>query len=441
VSQGPAGWARWETAWSAGDDRCRLVVSGHDGCPVLESWLANVARNRLAAGLLGTAVVPVLVDRWRWPAVDALALDAAVRGGGRAGWPLLSTWLPDGRPAAATSDLPDGPSDLVALAQSIDAAWRSDRPSFERAAEALVDEGGAVPSDGPRLSAEAAVSVAVASLGLADLGGHPHLPALSFLCAAAETGRSDAAERLDTALDALVASLCRPDGTVLRCAEGPGFERPRADPATWTAAGLLPLLAARPTPARIAAARRAGAWLLSRRRGTAWGRPGCDAPNTLLTAWNATGLATAGATLGATAWVDAAAEALERYRALARPAEREEGVPGTLADTAALAVAALALDEAGRTGWRDVASRAAAVAHAAFVVDGVPRMTAPPSRWPWHRPDLLDDELPSGAACLARATEALGAVWEPGPVVRAAMGQWPVGTAGLWEVALRRRRQ
>ncbi len=446
MSSFPVAWQTWDAgrALATTSQRPLLVLSGPGGCPVRAAWLVHVASDRLAASFVNSHVVPVLLDRWRHPAQDAIAMDVCYRCTNAGGWPVLSTWMPDGRPTSATSDLPADPEELVRLIQALSGAWRTERGAFEEAASALASDLApnlVDPHHQVKPDAHYAVRTIVAALSAQDMAGHPHLPALDLLATAAALGNVGAGTRLDAVLDAVVDGLVsKADGSVARCSDGQGFDRPRADRAPWAGASLLRLLARRPTPSRLRPARQIAAWLLSLRNDAgAWTRPGAHATNGFLTGWIAACLAEAGRLHEEAVWVEAAAAALRSLGPVEGPVDREPGTPGVLADTAAVAVAALALHAAlpETPAWLALAHRCVEVATAAFVPNGIPVMTTGRNDVPWHRADLLDDEVPSGASLLTLANQGLAAHGLGVPLdlfdfAGSEMNLRPVGTAGLW---------
>lgn len=432
-----------------------LISIGYSTC----HWCHVMARESFAdpdtAALINRDFVAVKVDREEHPDVDGAYMAAASAFTQNLGWPLTAFTTPQGRtfyagtywPPEARQPMPAF-RDVLAAVQE---AWTLRRTqaveSADAVADALARAAHSTPAELPDTASVAAAAEAIAAREdtlFGGFGGAPKFPVATTLSLLqtplVRREAPDAAASADRALAAMAASaLHDADGGFFRYATQrdwtvPHYERMLTDNAQLlaialdagdeaTARGAADFLlrtlgregggfgAAQDSESWIDGARSEGGYYLR----PVDERAGLEPPavdGKVITGWNGlaiAALARAGAALGETEWVDAAASAAEAVGrvntdstgALVRASL--DGVASaavaTTADVALFAEGLFALAVAtGEAAWavtaRGLLERALA---------GVERDPLLTEHGIAVAPDQTDGDLPSGAAALASA--------------------------------------
>ncbi|MBT2473590.1 thioredoxin domain-containing protein [Microbacterium sp. ISL-103] len=432
-----------------------LISIGYSTC----HWCHVMARESFAdpdtAALINRDFVAVKVDREEHPDVDGAYMAAASAFTQNLGWPLTAFTTPQGRtfyagtywPPEARQPMPAF-RDVLAAVQE---AWTLRRTqaveSADAVADALARAAHSTPAELPDTASVAAAAEAIAAREdtlFGGFGGAPKFPVATTLSLLqtplVRREAPDAAASADRALAAMAASaLHDADGGFFRYATQrdwtvPHYERMLTDNAQLlaialdagdeaTARGVADFLlrtlgregggfgAAQDSESWIDGARSEGGYYLR----PVDERAGLEPPavdGKVITGWNGlaiAALARAGAALGETEWVEAAASAAEAVGrvntdstgALVRASL--DGVASaavaTTADVALFAEGLFALAVAtGEAAWavtaRGLLERALA---------GVERDPLLTEHGIAVAPDQTDGDLPSGAAALASA--------------------------------------
>lgn len=432
-----------------------LISIGYSTC----HWCHVMARESFAdpdtAALINRDFVAVKVDREEHPDVDGAYMAAASAFTQNLGWPLTAFTTPQGRtfyagtywPPEARQPMPAF-RDVLAAVQE---AWTLRRTqaveSADAVADALARAAHSTPAELPDTASVAAAAEAIAAREdtlFGGFGGAPKFPVATTLSLLqtplVRREAPDAAASADRALAAMAASaLHDADGGFFRYATQrdwtvPHYERMLTDNAQLlaialdagdeaTARGAADFLlrtlgregggfgAAQDSESWIDGARSEGGYYLR----PVDERAGLEPPavdGKVITGWNGlaiAALARAGAALGETEWVEAAASAAEAVGrvntdstgALVRASL--DGVASaavaTTADVALFAEGLFALAVAtGEAAWavtaRGLLERALA---------GVERDPLLTEHGIAVAPDQTDGDLPSGAAALASA--------------------------------------
>lgn len=454
----PVDWYPWgpEAFTEAQRRDVPLLISiGYSTC----HWCHVMARESFAdpdtAALINRDFVAVKVDREEHPDVDGAYMAAASAFTQNLGWPLTAFTTPQGRtfyagtywPPEARQPMPAF-RDVLAAVQE---AWTLRRTqaveSADAVADALARAAHSSPAELPDTASVAAAAEAIAAREdtlFGGFGGAPKFPVATTLSLLqtplVRREAPDAAASADRALAAMAASaLHDADGGFFRYATQrdwtvPHYERMLTDNAQLlaialdagdeaTARGVADFLlrtlgregggfgAAQDSESWIDGARSEGGYYLR----PVDERAGLEPPavdGKVITGWNGlaiAALARAGAALGETEWVEAAASAAEAVGrvntdstgALVRASL--DGVASaavaTTADVALFAEGLFALAVAtGEAGWavtaRGLLERALA---------GVERDPLLTEHGIAVAPDQTDGDLPSGAAALASA--------------------------------------
>lgn len=433
-----------------------LISIGYSTC----HWCHVMARESFAdpatAALINRDFVAIKVDREEHPDVDGAYMAAASAFTQNLGWPLTVFTTPRGRtfyagtywPPEARQPMPAFRDVLAAVHE----AWTLRRAQAEESAdavtEALARAASSTPSDLPDAAAvaEAADTIAQREDRLfGGFGGAPKFPVATTLgllqTPLVRREAPDAAAAADRALAAMSASDLRDaDGGFFRYATQrdwtvPHYERMLTDNAQLlllavdagdepTARGIAGFLVGtlRREGGGFGAAQDSESWIDGQRsEGGYYLRPvseraGLEPPavdGKVITGWNGlaiTALARAGAALGESSWVQAAADAAECVLRVNRDSTGTlvrasldgvaSGAVATTADVALLAEGLFALAAAtGEAAW---AVEARELLDAAIEgLDGDPLLAA-------HgisaSPDQTDGDLPSDAAAVAAAS-------------------------------------
>jgi uncharacterized protein YyaL (SSP411 family) len=433
-----------------------LISIGYSTC----HWCHVMARESFAdaetAAIINAGFVAVKVDREEHPDVDGAYMAAASAFTQNLGWPLTVFATPHGRtfyagtywPPVARAPLPSFREVLAAVGE----AWTVRREQAEESADAVSDAlaraAESAPSELPGASAIAAAAGSIAAREDAQFGGYggaPKFPVattLRFLQSPLVRREApDAAASARRALAAMAGSALYDDveGGFFRYATQrdwtvPHYERMLTDnaqllevavddrdldTARGTAAFLLAVLqregggfgAAQDSESWIDGARSEGGYYLrSTTERAALEPPAVDGK--IITGWNGLAigaLARAGAALGESSWVGAAASAAETVLRVNRdPAgalvrSSLDGTASTAiatpADLGLLADGLFALAVAtGQASWATTALRILDQALEGDRVD--PLLT---EHGIAASPDQTDGDLPSGAAAVAAA--------------------------------------
>jgi uncharacterized protein YyaL (SSP411 family) len=454
----PVDWFPWGAdafAEAQRRDVPLLISIGYSTC----HWCHVMARESFSdpetAALMNDGFVAIKVDREEHPDVDGAYMAAASAFTQNLGWPLTVFATPQGRtfyagtywPPEARAPLP-GFRDVL---EAVGEAWALRREqaieSADAVAEALMTAAARTPSPLPAPASLAAAAAAIAARedkSFGGFGGAPKFPVattLRFLQAPlVRREAADVAASSSRALAAMSASDLRDriDGGFFRYATQrdwtvPHYERMLTDNAQLlevavsagdeaTARGIAGFLletlrregggfgAAQDSESWIDGQRSEGGYYLAADRSTLEA-PAVDGK--VITGWNGLAigaLARAGSVLGASEWVDAAAEAASFVLATNRAPDGSivraslDGTASTavatLADLGLLAEGLLSLAvSTGEASWavtaRDILDEALAVGAAADPVLATQAVAS--------APDQTDGDLPSGISALAGA--------------------------------------
>ena len=455
----PVDWYPWgEDAFAEAQRRdVPLLISiGYSTC----HWCHVMARESFSSPEIAAAMnenfVAVKIDREEHPDVDAAYMAAASAFTQNLGWPLTVFATPQGRtfyagtywPPEARGNMPAFREVLAAVREAWEVRREQALESADAVADALAQAAVSTPSD---LPAEADLAAAASALAQREdrlhggFGGAPKFPVattLQFLQAPlVRRSAPEAAAAADRALAAMTASALRDeDGGFFRYATQrdwtvPHYERMLTDNAQLldvavsagdeeTARGVVSFLltvlrrdgggfgAAQDSESLIDGERSEGGYYQRPLRQ----RENLEQPTVdgkVITGWNGLAigaLARAGAALGESSWVDAAASAATYVLDVNRdPAARLvrtslDGVPSaavaTVADLGLLADGLFALGVAtGEVSWslqaREILDDALAGRVSADPVFVEQRLG--------RAPDQTDGDLPSGVSAVASA--------------------------------------
>lgn len=458
-AENPVDWYPWgEDAFAEAQRRDvpMLISIGYSTC----HWCHVMARESFSspeiAEVINENFVAVKIDREEHPDVDGAYMAAASAFTQNLGWPLTVFATPQGRtfyagtywPPEARAQMPAFRDVLAAVHEAWNVRREQAIESADAVADALAQAAVSTPSE---LPGEADLGSAVAELARKEdrlyggFGAAPKFPVATTLSLlqAPLVRRSvpDAAATADRALAAMTASALRDeDGGFFRYATQrdwtvPHYERMLTDNAQLldvavsagdevTARGVVSFLltALRPGGGGFSAAQDSESWIDGERsEGGYYQRPlsqrvDLEPPavdGKVITGWNGLAigaLARAGAALGESSWVDAAASAATYVLKTNQDADGRlvrtslDGVASSAVATAAdlglladgmFALALATADVSWAVRAREVLDDALAgrlVADPLFVAQGLT-----------PAPDQTDGDLPSGASALASA--------------------------------------